>query len=247
MTQSDDLDVNATLLNFKNCASIHKEQFRHPDVTVLITGHHTKNDSTFCHKRADNDPLYRAYCKVHYGAAYFEGMCGEDSVAIITDISQQLFGATSLARQLLTLMGVNSDVLRNNSECYNLETYVSSSGWFNIYNLKYPFLSSCAVQELLPFIDSMSNSSCWKDTPNVTIPLSNLTPDDLPARVDPCSWSNRRTRICTGIKVSADPDEACKMQCCTQSGGQSSKVFYPAGKSCGEDGVCFNNQCFQRT
>lgn len=261
---TESLDTAATLESLRNYSFEHKDELGHPDITVLVSGRILTNTSDFCTRYILNfseleDPTYKRYCGFSVGATFYKGMCGSDSVAVIYDDSTHFDGATALAQQITTLMGVSPDIFRNESFCRNKYRYFTSGVYGSPAYLWYPGLSPCAEKEFTAFIDSSSNA-CWKDTPNTTSAINKPLKAVFQTE-DVCSWGNNKYTLCNGTKHSESPDAACNLYCCeiikncTKGEDEEAKCedsikkfklhFPPNGESCGKNGVCFNHECYE--
>lgn len=173
-TKSSSLNIDPTLEKFRSYSLQHRQKFGYPDVTVLFTETFIWNKSEACDEiraRDDIPPELRAYCHLTAGAAYYKGICGNNSVAVVSDEGGRYRGATGLAKQIIRLLGTSFDALRTDDCCTDVK-YLSSAAsdvsWCND-------LSPCAKTELLEFIDCVrkSSSACWDDEPTSLIVPTN--------------------------------------------------------------------------
>lgn len=215
------LDAEATLANFRNYSMLHRAKLNYTDVDVLFTAISIDNVSQECNKlRTEMNqnfmlaytPEYLAYCGEISGAAYFKGACGSNSAALVHDDGGTFTGTVGLGQAVARLLGVRYDVFREDECRVDHRDYISSmpSQFVNS-----PDLSTCAKNDLINFVDCVSNQTfvCWNHTVEAAAKTGHQTPYDFFTRHDYCSRYNIETHKCpAGMNV---PDhKGCYKQCC---------------------------------
>lgn len=258
-TSSESLEVDPTLSRFQNYWMQHRPQLGYPDVGILFTALHPMNTSEGCRKIREEvreslwtgksgPPEYRAYCDFLEGAAFYKGICGNNSVALVRDTGGVFHGTTMLAKAILYLFGVKFDILRKEEKCRQSARSFLTSDASPLSPI--PDLSPCAEEELTDFIDCASNLSfaCWNDTPCAAVINTHRTPYEFLQQNNYCGRiSDRHFRCPADSNISEQ--EGCALRCCkfgySDDQIEDYAVETPYGKSCGRQGTCFLQFCFE--